>query len=282
MPIVMFTPPLMHSSYFPPQLHKYNRRTKESLAQAKKELDAIIAVPNEQRTYANTVAALDHLGSFSNAVINGSIIATLELVDPREEIRDAARQAVKETQNFFIEHVSSNRALYNGFKYYAEHNAKNEKLSAEQIYFIEETLKDFKRAGLELSDTKLAELTRIKKELVELELEFDKNIAQDKSAIIVTADELAGLSDDYIASRTKTADGKYSISTNMPNFNQIMEHCTVSATREKFWLAYNNRAYPANKKILDALIAKRCELARLIGFSSYAALELDAEMVGYA
>lgn len=264
---------------FPTSVAQIKARTTESLEQAKKQLDEIITVPNEQRTYANSFGALDNLGTFSNAVIAGGIISTLDLVHPDKEIRDAARDAVKEIQNFFIDNISSNRELYNGLKYYAENNAKNEQLSAEQVYYIEETVKDFKRSGLDLPDDKLEELKKIKKQLVDIESDFDKNISQDQSKIEVTKEELAGLPEDYINSRPKTDDGKYIIYTNMPNANQILENATVAATREKFWVTYMGRAYPANAKVLEDLIAKRYELARLLGFPTYAALELDAEMV---
>lgn len=264
---------------FPSSVSQIQSMTKKSLEQAKKQLDEIICIPNEQRTYANTVAAFDNLGGFSNAVLVGGIISTLDLVHPDQAIRDAARDAVKEIQNFFIDNISSNRDLYNGFKYYAENNAQNEQLNAEQLYFIEETLKDFKRSGLDLPDDQLEELKKVKKQLVDIESDFDKNIAQDQSKIEVTKEELAGLPEDFIESRPKADDGKYILYTNMPNFNQIMENCTVSATREKFWNAYNNRAYPINQKVLEDLVAKRYELARIIGFPTYAALELDAEMV---
>lgn len=264
---------------FPSSVAQIQAMTNESLKQVKKQLDEIIEVPNEKRTYANTVAALDNLGSLSNAVIVGGIISTLDLVHPDQAIRDAARDAVKQIQNFFIDNISSNRELYNGFKYYAKNSAPNEQLSAEQQYYIEETLKDFKRSGLDLPDDKLEELKKIKKELVDIEQEFDKNIAQDQSKIEVTKEELAGLPEDFIESRPKTDNGKYIIYTNMPNFNQIMENCTVAATREKFWNVYNNRAYPVNQKVLEDLVQKRYELAHLIGFPTYAALELDGEMV---
>jgi thimet oligopeptidase len=264
---------------FPTSVAQIQAMTNESLKQVKKQLDEIIAVPNEKRTYANTAAPLDNLGSLSNAVIVGGIISTLDLVHPDQAIRDAARDAVKQIQNFFIDNISSNRELYNGFKYYAENSAPNEQLSNEQQYYIEETLKDFKRSGLDLPDDELEALKKIKKELVDIEQEFDKNIAQDQSKIEVTKQDLAGLPEDFIESRPKTDDGKYIIYTNMPNFNQIMENCTVAATREKFWNVYNNRAYPANQKVLEDLVQKRYELAHLIGFPTYAALELDGEMV---
>ena len=64
-----------------------------------------------------------------------------------------------------------------------------------------------------------------------------------------------------------------------PTYTQVMENCAHGQTRKDLWNAFNNRAYPVNKKILEDIILKRAQLATLLGFKSYAALELDSEMV---
>lgn len=260
---------------FPTSVDEIKIRTKKSLERVIKCLDDIIAVPDDKRIYMNSFGALDNLAVLSNAAIIGEIAYTLDYVHPDKEIRDA----LKEIQNFFIDNISSNRQLYNGLKYYAENNAQDELLTEEQKYFIKETLQDFKRSGIDLPDEQLEVLKKIKKELVQLGLDFDKNIAQDKSNIEVAKEELEGLAADYIQSLPKSDNDKYIVYANMPNFNQIFENCIVAATREKFWQMYNNRAYPVNQKILQDLIEKRYEVAHILGFDSYAALELSAEMV---
>lgn len=264
---------------FPKSPAEIKSRLESSLAQAQKEIDAIIAIPDEQRTYANTAQAFDHISAFSNAVINASVFNSIDMTYAEKTMRDAAREGLLRINTFFIDNIGTNKKLYEAFRAYAHGNATQENLSNEQQYFLDETLKDFERSGLGLPDDQLDMVKKVKKELTQLELDFDKNIAQDASTIEVTREELAGLSDDFIDSLPKTADGKYIVGVAFSLFVQVSENCTNADTRKKMWLAYQNRAYPANKQILVDIIAKRYELAQLLGFMSYAALELDSEMV---
>jgi thimet oligopeptidase len=57
-----------------------------------------------------------------------------------------------------------------------------------------------------------------------------------------------------------------------------MSTCTVAETRKKMLLSFNNRAYPANKAILELMIKKRDELASILGFKSFADYELNSQM----
>ncbi len=264
---------------FPKSVSEIKQRTKLYLDQAQETINNIIAIPDDQRTYENTVGALDRLGGFSPAVINASINATVDMVNPNKELRDVARDTMQETQNFFIENVESNKKLYEALKAYAHGNAKNEVLSAEQQRFIDETLKEFERAGLNLPDDQREKIIALKKEIVALELEFDKNIADDQSTIEVEKDDLAGMKDDFIASLKKTEAGKYIVGIDTATYLAVMTNCSVPQTRKKLWHASINRSYPANKKVLEDLIAKRYQLAQALGFATYAALELDDQMV---
>lgn len=265
---------VMHQSAAQLAAHK-----KQALAQAQQALQKILAVPDEQRTYQNTAQALDHLVSLSNAAIMVSTAITIELIEPQESIRKAAREAVLAIQNFFIDHISSNPELYKAIKTYADGNAKKENLTDEQKYFLTQTIRDFEHAGLNLPPEQLEQVKKLKKEIAEIGMQFEANIAQDKSTIQVTKDELAGCKPDFIESLKKADDGKYIVGVDTPSYLHVMENCTVSATRQKLWHAYNNRAYPLNKEILQKIIAKRHELAQLLGFKTYAALELDDQMV---
>ncbi|MFC1894909.1 M3 family metallopeptidase, partial [Candidatus Dependentiae bacterium] len=64
-----------------------------------------------------------------------------------------------------------------------------------------------------------------------------------------------------------------------PIYSEVMEHCTILKTRKDFYFVFMNRAYPKNMKILDEIIRKRDQLARLIGFNSFSELDLDSQMV---
>jgi thimet oligopeptidase len=59
-----------------------------------------------------------------------------------------------------------------------------------------------------------------------------------------------------------------------------MGYCSVSDTRRRFSEAFGNRAYPANVKVLEQIIAVRDQFAQVLGFASYAAYEISGEMAG--
>jgi len=59
-----------------------------------------------------------------------------------------------------------------------------------------------------------------------------------------------------------------------------MKYAESDSAREKLLTLYFNRAYPANQEILENLLAKRFELAQLIGYDNYAQLITANKMVG--
>ena len=204
---------------------------------------------------------------------------TLSMVSPDAALRTAGQATALKIEEFLVENVSNNVALYNAFKAYATHNADSEDLTAEQRYFIQETMKDFKRNGLDLPEDKRKQVVQLQKELAKLTQEFDKNIAEDNRTITVTADGLVGLEKDFIATLKRDDAGGYILGIDTPTYVNVIENCSVAETRKQLFFAIGNRAYPVNGALLKDIIAKRDELATVLGFASYAALNLDSNMV---
>ncbi|HEB41451.1 MAG TPA: hypothetical protein ENI08_00335 [Candidatus Dependentiae bacterium] len=254
------------------------QKTDDYLKEAQNQLDQIIAIPDDQRTFANTANALDRVVGLSNAAIAEHIYEGLELLSPDEAVRNAAHSAVIRLRDFWVDQIMNNKKLYQAFKAYVEGNAKDESLNAEQRYFLAETMKDFKRAGLNLPDEKLKQVKKLQKELTVLGLAFSRNIAQDNRTIAVPRAVLAGLEDDFIDNLKQTDDGLYILGVDYPTYFNVMEHCAVEDTRRQLHREFNNRAYPVNEDVLKQIITKRDELARLLGFSSYAQLDIDSQM----
>ena len=138
-------------------------QTQKVCDEAKKALEELIAIPAAQRTRENTGHALDLIVAHSHLAAAMRVFASFEYLHPDQAMRDAAHQAIQKLESFFIDQVSSNKALYLAFKEYAQGNALKESLSKDAQYFIEETLNDFKRAGLFLPDDQLAILSEKKK-----------------------------------------------------------------------------------------------------------------------
>lgn len=265
---------------FPTSASHVHQLTEKSLREASQSLQEILEIPDDQRTYQNTALALDRLSAFSNLAIAGNLMVTLDLIGTDEQARDAARNDLLKIQAFYIDNIATNKKFYRAFRAYLDGNAQNESLNDEQRRYLKEMERDFKNAGLDLPDHELEKVKTLKKELTELELQFDKNIADKQGSITADRAELSGLSDSFINSLPKTDEGASILGVDYPTYIQVMDNCTNEQTRQKLWTQFVNRAYPDNKKVLESIIAKRSELAQLLGFSSYAALELNNEMAG--
>ena len=206
------------------------------------------------------------------------VCEALEYLHPDKVIRDAAHDANVKIQEFWVDEVSNNKALYNAFKVYANGNAQKEELTNKQHYFIDESIKDFEQAGLGLPDEQLEKVKKLKKEINTLSLDFERNIAEDNSTIIVAMQGLQGLTKDFIDNLKKTEDGNYILGVDYPTYFNVMDNCVVEDTRKRLNKVFKNRAYPKNEAILQQIIALRDELAQLIGFESYAHLDIDRQM----
>lgn len=263
---------------FPKTAAEIETRTNRAIADAQVNIAAIIAIPDAQRTFANTMQPLDTLMGLSDFVVLHDLWQGMELVHPDAAIRDAARDAVARLNDFSVDHITYNIPLYKAFKAYVD-TADLATLTPEQQYFIKDLQDDYTRRGLDRDEATRARVQALKKELGKLEQEFEANIAQDNRTITVDAAGLQGMDQDFIGSLKKTDDGLFILGVDYPTYFGIMDHCAVEQTRKKLYEQFANRGYPKNAAVLKSIIAKRDELAKLLGFPSYAALDLDSEMV---
>jgi len=264
---------------FPKSPEEIEQQAEKYIKEAQRAVDAIIAIPDEKRTFENTAKALDDLSARDNLAVKYGAIAIVEYVHPDKEMRDASHAAQEKIQAFLVEQLSNNKALYEAFKAYAQGNAQNENLNAEQRYFVDEAMKDFKRAGLDLPEKELEAVRDLKKKLQKLSMEYGRIIAQDNRTIEVSRDELKGLDDEYIDTLKKSEGGNYILGVDYPTVTQVMENCTIEPTRKKLYEAFYSRGYPANEQILKDIIAARDELAKALGYESFAALNLEDQMI---
>ncbi len=260
---------------FPKTTAEINERVERAQRQATAAIAAIVAIPAEKRTFQNTAMAFDRTGhQFATELAS---INMLKHVSPDAQLREASEAASLKLHEFSIDMFSNNREVYRAFKEYAEGNARKETLSDIQRYFLDESMKGFKRSGLALPLKEMEEVKKTKKKLAALDLQFSSNIANGQRTIKVTRDELQGIDNDALESFKREGD-LYVLGTDYPTHDLIMLSCSVEATRKKMQRAYAQRAYPENMAVIDQIIAQRDVLAHQLGFASYAALDLDDQM----
>jgi thimet oligopeptidase len=110
-------------------------------------------------------------------------------------------------------------------------------------------------------------------------LEFSRNIQEGAKTIETTAAELEGLPADYVTRHAADENGTITLTTDPPDMQPVMTFAIDAALRERMFLAYNTRAYPANKELLLQLLATRQEIASVLGFRSWADLATADQMM---
>ncbi|HVW99445.1 MAG TPA: hypothetical protein VHA52_03255, partial [Candidatus Babeliaceae bacterium] len=229
---------------FPKTVAEIESRTASAIAQVDHEIQRIVDIPQELRTFDNTARAFDHALMHYHTL--SSAIHTLEMVSPDANIREAAHQAIIKLQSFSIHTISYNQQLYKSLKSYANLQVPHEKLTDEERYFIHETIKDFEKSGLNLPGDQQEKIKQIKQELGQLSLQFQTNINNDNRTISVPLEDLKGVNQQFIDSLKKDTEGLYILGVDYPTYHMIMENCSIESTRKALWLAFVNRAYPKN------------------------------------
>ena len=144
-------------------------------------------------------------------------------------------------------------------------------------WYLFRVLRDFRRAGVDKDEPTRARVRALNEELVRIGQEFQRNIRDDVRSIQVGPDGLEGLPPDYVR-----AHASGTITTDSPDYIPFMTYSRSSSAREQLWKVYRQRAHPRNLEVLDRMLARRHEMARLLRYESWAAYVTEDKMIGSA
>jgi thimet oligopeptidase len=236
--------------------------TRDQLARADASLQQIISVKGT-RTVENTLVPYNQMSIHLD--LAGSMDGLIENVHPIEALRSAAETARQDVSQF-ITKLSLNQDLYKALNSLDVKNA-----DADTRFLVEKALRDFRRAGVDKDEATRNKIEALQQELVKIGQEFDRNIREDIRNITVdNVKSLEGLPQDYIDSHKPDESGKITISTAYPDYFPFMTYSKDGEARKRLYTEFQRRGNPKNLATLDNLIAKRTELARTLGFSTWA------------
>jgi thimet oligopeptidase len=242
------------------------------LAAHEAALASLLAIKGE-RTPENSLRLYD--AAIEQLNLAGAQAGVLNSVAADKAVRD---QAQLEAQRVAMagSALSLNRAVYEALAAIDLEGA-----SAATKHFVQRTLLSYRLSGVDKDQATRDRLQALHEKATHLSLDFSRNIQEGGKTIEATAAELDGLPADYIARHTD-AEGRISLTTDPPDMQPVMTFATSGALRERMFLAYNTRAYPANQQILLDLLATRQEIATVLGFRSWADLATADQMMGSA
>lgn len=266
-------------SFFPQDVGAIGRLVRDTERLVREGVKKVIARAG-QMTFENTILPIDRIGGRATSVL--FTLRLLMWVHSDAKMREATQKGFIKIKKLLVDALYTNPNLYRVVKAYAVKNLSYEKLSPENLseerrYYVDELLAFFELQGLALPSGKLARVRRLMREAAELEVVFETNITN-RQSIPIGRDLLDGLKESVIAPLQRDKEGSILLPLDKSTHNIVETKCTIPETREKFWVAYNNRAYPANEKVLEHIVAKRDQFAHLVGFPSYAHLNIAGQM----
>ncbi len=188
-----------------------------------------------------------------------------------EEIRNFANEAESIIENYILETITD-VDLYKKFQ-----EIDQDSLEGESLKYFKDVERDFINAGHSLESKQKVRLIEIEKRLIDLEIAFSKNIADDKTEVIFKDSELEGLSLGEL-NNLKKKDNDFVVTMAYPDVNAVMENCKIRESRKLVWKAFNNRAVNENSPILKEAVTLRNEKAKLFGFETWAEYRLQDRM----
>jgi thimet oligopeptidase len=221
----------------------------------------------------NGAGVLEAYDAATAAMSNSSARSSLAReVHPDAQMRDAARECEQKIEQLNVE-ISQDRGVYDGLS-----AVDLSKADGGTQWWMERTLLEFRRAGVDRDEATRGKVKALNEELVKLGQEFGRNIAEDVRSVELDPKELEGLPADYVKGHPPGPKGKVTITSNYPDYFPFMRYAKDARAREKVWRMYRQRAYPKNEAVLAQLIQKRNELATLLGYSNWAAYVTETKM----
>jgi len=220
-------------------------------------------VASTPRTIDTTLVAYNELLTVASAT--NAMAGLMSEVHPDEAIRDAARECEQEVSRFYSD-LALDRDMYDALAAVDVSGA-----DADTKRFLEHTLRDYRRAGVDKPAEVRDRLKAIDEELTKLGQQFSKNISEDVRAIEVKdATRLDGLPADFVASHAPDASGTIRITTDYPDYNPFMTYATDDALRRELYIKFRSRGDQANEAVLRDVLKLRAEKASLLGYRDWA------------
>lgn len=243
----------------------------------KKVYGEIKSILPENRTFLNTLYALERCDDSFNSFF--SKMGLLGEVSPKKEIRDAAHAVATEMSQKLVD-IEYDRDLYISLVEYYEGNFSDEKkkLRKEDIKLLEETLREYRRMGFDLSAEKQKRLKVLMKKVSKLSISFRQNINDYQDYILCTEEELLGLSDRFISTLPKHTDGRYIVSLQYPHLFPFMAEADIREKREELALKNLKKGGVKNLKIIEEIVSLRHEIAKLLGYKHHADFRVETRM----
>ncbi len=256
-----------------------------AIANHNAEIDAILT-NTEAPTFENTIVALETSGADLTKV--AGVFYNVESANTNDSLKAIAKKLAP-IMSRHNDNIKLNAELFAKIKTVYE-NADRNVLEPEDIRLLEETYKNFVRAGADVQGDDKTRLKEINSRLASLSTQFGENLlaeTNDFELYITDEKEVANLPANLrtIAKEEAEARGHKSgwvFTLQRPSINPFLQSSTNRNLRKTIFDGYamrgNNGNDHDNKAILEEMVNLRLERAKLLGYKSHADYVLSDNM----
>jgi oligopeptidase A len=257
------------------------------LAEIKSQTDALLNRP--EPGWTNALAPIEDLDDRLNRA--WSPVSHLHNVADTDGLRAAYNECLPKLTAYATEKYQS-EPLFRTYKRVRESNEYIQ-LGAAERKVIDNALRDFRLSGIELPPAGRARFRELKQALARLQTKFEENVLDATHAwkkLVTDVMELSGLPESALALARQTAQREglegWMLTLDFPSYRPVMAYCRNRALREEMYRAYVTRASEIapnaekydNSAIMDEILKFRRELAKLLGFGTFAEYSLATKM----
>lgn len=258
---------------------------KKGVEEKRADIEAIVK-NTEKPTFKNTILALELSGK-TLSKIRGPFYAVRGA--NTDSILDATAKVMAPEFSKLGDDVRLNPELFKRVD--AVYQEKDKlKLTAEDLKLLEETHKEFIRAGVNLSEEKQQKLRKINTRLATLSQEFGDHLlneTNDFELYVTDKKDLGNASPALLAVAAREAKKRghetgWSFTLHRPSVNPFLQSSPNHDLRKKIFNGYamrgNNDNENDNKAILEEMASLRLQAAQLKGYKNHAAYVLSDNM----
>ncbi len=247
---------------------------KTAIAQAEAGLARIGGLTPAQVNFTNTVRALDDV----NYVIakTDNRLSVIKETSTNAAMREAATDQVKIIEQWSVG-LDYREDVYRAVKAYAETQPN---LQDEDAKLLTDTMRDYRRAGMDLPKDKSDEVEALRKKLSALAIEFESNVTKAESRLVFTKAEMEGVPEDFLDQPDiKSTDGTYTVMANITtHYVVVMDNAKNEQTRLKMQTARDSLAKEKNIPLLQQILVLRDTIALKLGYDTWADYVIEIKM----
>ncbi|MBP6870079.1 hypothetical protein KBC04_04305 [Candidatus Babeliales bacterium] len=262
---------------FPKNAQQVQALSKRSITIMNEMLDNLQEYSGDKHTFHNTVRVYDN--AKFKFIMNMQILSTIAMLSSDPEMRVAADQALVKLQKYQADKLVRNPIILHAFQGYVHFGNDDQSKTASTRSFLQKSIERLEHEGANLSSAVRSKLNKISQEISHFEGLFAANILHHNGSIEFLADELVGVHQSFLDGLSYH-NNQYTVPLTYESFFTILENCSNAATRKKLYLAFSQRAYPKNLDLLEKIMSKRNEYARLVGYKNFAEYECSLAMIG--